>query len=247
MSAKIAVIIAAMSIMHAADVRDAKAVEIAGRMVQAMGGADAWAKARYLRFDFRMMDKGAAMFERSHLWDKSTGRYRFDAKTKEGKTSVTLMNLADKKGSVFIDGVKLEGDAAAKGLKEAYAAYINDFYWLAMPWKWTDPGVNLKYIGAKPCKTGMCEVVELTFGKVGLTPGDRYHAFVNPKTSMMEHWEYTLQSGNKGSWDWEYTTTGGVMLASNHTDGMGKALHMGAVKVLDRVDAAVFEDPKQQF
>ena len=247
MSAKIAVMMLAALGAQAADVRDAKAVEIAEKMMKAMGGADAWAKTRYLRFDFRLMDKGAAMFERSHLWDKSTGRYRFDSKTKEGKTSVTLMNLADQKGSVFIDGVKLEGEAAAKGLKEAYAAYINDFYWLAMPWKWMDAGVNLKYIGSKPCKAGACEVVELTFGKVGLTPGDRYQAFVNPKTSMMEHWEYTLQSGTKGSWDWEYMSTGGVMLAANHTDGKGKALHMGAVKVLDRVDAAVFEDPKQKF
>ncbi len=235
--------------LQAADVRDPKAVEIAEKMVKAMGGEEAWKKARFVRFDFRMTDAGAAKFERSHIWDKNTGRYRLDSKTKEGKSSVTLMNLADQKGSAFVDGVKLEGEPAAKALKDAYGAYINDFYWLAMPWKWTDPGVNLKYVGTKPCgKSGSsCDVVELTFGKVGLTPGDRYQAFVNPKTNLMEHWEYTLQSGNKGSWDWEYVTTGGVMLAANHADGKGKALNMGAVKVLARVDDAVFQDPKVKF
>ena len=226
----------------AADLRDPKAVEIANKMTQAMGGEQAWAKARYIRFDFRFMDGGAAKMERSHLWDKSTGRYRLDS-----KNTVTLMNLATQKGDTFVDGKKLEGEAATKALKDAYAAYINDYYWLAMPWKWTEPGVNLKYIGKKPCKATTCEVVELTFGKVGLTPGDRYQAFVNPQTNLMEHWEYTLQSGNKGSWDWEYTSTGGVMLASNHSDGKGKALNMGSVKVLDKVDAAVFEDPKAKF
>ncbi len=231
--------------ISAAEHRDAKAVEIAARMMKAMGGQEAWAKARYVRFDFRLMDNGAAKFGRSHLWDKSTGKYRLDSKSKDGKPSVTLMNLANQKGSVFIDGKKLEGDAAAKELKEAYGAYINDFYWLAMPWKWMDPGVNLKYAGAKPCKSGTCDVVELSFGKVGLTPGDRYQAFVNPKTGLMEHWEYTLQSGNKGAWDWEYTTTGGVMLASNHTDGKGKALHMGTVQIIESVDAAVFDDAKK--
>ena len=122
MSAKIAVMMLAALGAQAADVRDAKAVEIAEKMMKAMGGADAWAKTRYLRFDFRLMDKGAAMFERSHLWDKSTGRYRFDSKTKDGKASVTLMNLADQKGSVFIDGVKLEGEAAARGLKDGLFA-----------------------------------------------------------------------------------------------------------------------------
>jgi hypothetical protein len=229
--------------VFAADLRDPKAVEIANNMTKAMGGEEAWAKARYVRFDFRFMDGGAAKMERSHLWDKSTGRYRF-----ESKNTVTLMNLATQKGETFVDGKKLEGAAAAKALKDAYAAYINDYYWLAMPWKWTESGVNLKYIGPKPCKASTtCEVVELTFGKVGLTPGDRYQAFINPKTNFMEHWEYTLQSGNKGSWDWEYTTTGGVMLASNHSDGKGKSINMGNVKVLDKVDAAVFEDPKAKF
>ena len=234
-------------LLNAADIRDAKAVEIGGKMTKAMGGEEAWAKARYIRFDFRLMDAGAAKMERSHLWDKSTGRYRFDSKTKDGKASVTLMNLATQKGDTFVDGKKLEGAPAAKALKDAYASYINDYYWLAMPWKWTEPGVNLKHLGQKPCKTNTCDVVELTFGKVGLTPGDRYHAFVNPQTNLMEHWEYTLQSGNKGSWDWEYTSTGGVMLASNHSDGKGKALDMGTVKVLDKVDAVVFEDPKSEL
>lgn len=227
----------------AADHRDPKAVEIATKMMKAMGGQEAWNKARYLRFDFRLMDNGAAKFGRSHLWDKSTGKYRLDSKTKEGKSSVVLMNLADQKGTVFIDGKKLEGAAADKELKDAYGAYINDFYWLAMPWKWMDAGVNLKHAGTKPCKSGTCDVIELTFGKVGLTPGDRYQAFVSPKSGLMEHWEYTLQSGNKGSWDWEYTTTGGIMLASTHTDGKGKALDMGTVKIMDTVDAAVFADP----
>lgn len=231
--------------LMAADQKDPKAVEIATRMMNAMGGQEAWAKARYVRFDFQLVDSGATKFGRSHLWDKSTGKYRLDSKTKEGKRSVVLMNLADQKGTVFVDGAKLEGDAAAKELKGAYGAYINDFYWLAMPWKWMDAGVNLKYAGSKACKVGTCDVVELSFGKVGLTPGDRYQAFVNPKTGLMEHWEYTLQSGNKGSWDWEYTTTGGIKLASNHTDGKGKALNMGTVQVLDRVDSAVFEDPKK--
>ena len=231
----------------AADARDPKAVEIANKMTKAMGGEEAWAKARYIRFDFRFMDAGSAKMERSHLWDKSTGRYRLDSKTKDGKASVTLMNLATQKGDTFVDGKKLEGEAASKALKDAYASYINDYYWLAMPWKWTEPGVNLKHLGQKPCKANTCDVVELTFAKVGLTPGDRYQAFVNPQTNLMEHWEYTLQSGTKGSWDWEYTSTGGVMLASNHTDGKGKALNMGSVKVLDKVDAAVFEDPKSKF
>jgi hypothetical protein len=213
--------------------QDPKAVEIAQSMMQAMGGQDAWNATHYLRFDFKVSIGGETKADRSHLWDKQTGRYRLDQ-----KNQVVLMNLADKKGAAYVDGKKLEGPDAAKALESAYGAYINDFYWLAMPWKWMDPGVNLKYLGRKP----QGDAVELTFGKVGLTPGDRYQAFVSPKSHLMTHWEYTLQSGTKGSWDWQYGDHGGVKLASNHTSPPDKRIDMGDVRILKDVDSAYFTD-----
>ena len=71
--------------------------------------------------------------ERSHLWDKMTGRYRLEGKTKDGKPTVTLLNLANQQGTAYVEGKKLEGAAAAEALKGAYGAFINDMYWLAMP------------------------------------------------------------------------------------------------------------------
>ncbi len=73
-----------------------------------------------------------------------------------------------------------------------------------------------------------------------MTPGASYEAFVSPKTKMMEHWEYKLQSGNTSVWDWEYTRTGGVKLASNHTKAGGDSINMGKVRAFDKVDDAVF-------
>jgi hypothetical protein len=67
----------------------------------------------------------------------------------------------------------------------AYATFINDMYWLFMPWKWMDMGVNLKYLGQKPLGQETYDVVQLTFGKVGLTPGDMYHAYVSPKNHLI--------------------------------------------------------------
>ena len=134
-----------------------------------MGGQDAWNAAHCVRFDFKVSIGGETKADRSHLWDKQTGRYRF-----EEKNQVVLMNLADKQGTAYLDGKKMEGPGAAKAIDGAYKAYVNDFYWLAMPWKWMDAGVNLKYIGKKPQGGEDCEVVELSFEKVGLTPGDRW-------------------------------------------------------------------------
>lgn len=223
---------------------DPKAAEIAQTMMNAMGGQDAWNKARFVRYDFKVDIGGKTVVDRSHLWDKQTGRYRIDDRDKQGRERVALFNAGTRQGEVYVAGKKLEGAAAAAALKDAYATFINDMYWLAMPWKWTDPGVNLKYLGRKPLDGKPFDVVQLSFDKVGLTPGDRYLAYVSPATHLMEHWEYKLQGGQTGSWDWQYTSTGGVKLASNHIAKNGKdSISMGDVQVTAATGEARFTDP----
>src|ERR1700687_5592047 len=165
--------------------RDAKAEELAHTVMNAMGGEKAWYGAHFVRFDFKVNAGGKTVEDRSHLWDKMTGRYRLDDKTKDGKPRVTFFNVNDRHGEVYVDGKKVEGAAGAKAVKDAYEAFINDMYWLAMPWKWLDQGVNLKYMGPKTLGNESGEVVRLTFNHVGLTPGDRYDAFVNSQSHLM--------------------------------------------------------------
>jgi hypothetical protein len=81
-SPRFATVLLACAALHAAEPsRDPKAVEIATAMMQAMGGLDAWNAARYIRFDFKVTIGGDVKVDRSHLWDKQTGRYRQDQKT----------------------------------------------------------------------------------------------------------------------------------------------------------------------
>ncbi|MGH9470319.1 MAG: hypothetical protein ACRD1N_08255 [Terriglobia bacterium] len=228
----------------AQDHKDPKAVEIANTMQNAMGGLANWQKARFVRFDFIVKNGSKTMLDRSHLWDKWNGRYRLEEKTKDGKSEVVLFNSANKEGSVYIDGNTVQGDEASKDLQQAYAAYINDSWWLAMPWKWLYPGSNLKYLGERRRGHELFDVVELTFNSVGLTPGDMYHAWVSRQSHLMTHWDYVLQSHKRGSWDWEYTETNGIKLASNHVSADHRTqISMGDVRVLDSVDDAFFTDP----
>ena len=195
-----------------------------------------------------MSKEGKTLSERSHLWDKWGGHYRLESKNKEGKSEVVLFsNISKKEGTAYRDGQKLEGAAAGKLIQSAYGGFINDMYWLAMPWKWMDEGVKLKYLGPKTRGADTYDVVELTFGKVGMTPGDMYNAYVSQKSHMMEHWEYTLQSKQKGSWDWHYSDAGALKLASDHTNDQKMSISMGAVRVLGRVDDAFFTDPKHDL
>ena len=222
--------------------RDAKAEEIARTMMQAMGGEKAWYAAHCVRYDFKVNAGGKMVVDRSHLWDKMTGRYRLEEKTKDGKLRVVLFNTGDQHGSAYVDGKKLEGKAGAKAVKDAYEAFINDMYWLAMPWKWMDAGVNLQYLGAKTRGKESGDMVRLTFDHVGLTPGDRYDAFVSSQSHLMTHWDYKLQDGEKGSWDWQYGDYGGIKLGKNHK-GDKMSIDMGDVRVMDQVDDALFTDP----
>lgn len=222
--------------------RDPQAEQIAKAAMQAMGGENAWNSAHFVRFDFIVTAGGQMRASRSHLWDKWSGRYRFEQKTNEGKSQVILFNVKDQQGSVYLDGGKMQGEEAAAALKGAYGAFINDMYWLAMPWKWLDQGVSLKYMGPQEREGKKCDVVELTFKAVGITPGDMYHAYVDQGSKLMTYWEYTLQSGQKGAWKWEYGAYNGVKLASNHTNAEGGAINMGKVAVLSQVDDAFFSD-----
>lgn len=103
--------------------RDPKAVEVTRAMMQAMGGEDAWNSAHFVRFDFKFKMGGKLVVDNAHLWDRKDGRYRFEYTTKDGKRQVALFRIADyernKSGEAYLDGKKLEGDAARKAVDDA--------------------------------------------------------------------------------------------------------------------------------
>ena len=86
-----------------------------------------------------------------------TGRYRLESVNKDGVRQILLFNLADAQAS------------AKPEVKQAYGSFINDMYWLAMPWKWMEPGVHLKYMGKR--KYGAHSTSCNSRWIVSLTPG----------------------------------------------------------------------------
>jgi hypothetical protein len=172
---------------------DPKAIAVAERVMQALGGADAWNSTRYLRFDFAVERGGKTLVRRAHTWDKWSGRYRVEAKDKDGKDLVVTMNLNSKQGSASLGGTPLAGDALKKALDDAYAMWVNDSYWLLMPYKLRDPGVSLAYVGEKKKGPDTWDEIALSFDNVGLTPKDKYWVFVNRATGLVDRWEFVLK------------------------------------------------------
>ncbi|MCB1054541.1 MAG: hypothetical protein KDD11_03410 [Acidobacteria bacterium] len=220
---------------------DLRAQSVAERTLEAMGGRDAWQATHVLRFTFA----GA----RTHVWDRLTGRHRLDGTTREGQRYTVLDDLGQRTGRVWIDGEEIHGRTAEDWLDRAYGAWVNDTYWLLMPYKLLDPGVHLAYGGRQTFDGRPCDVLELAFGSVGLTPGDRYTVYVDADTGLVAGWAYVLESFDPGqeatAWTWgNWQRYGGILLASERKMvGGDRELPLTEIAVYDRLPDSVFEDP----
>jgi len=220
---------------------DPKAAEIAERVLDAMGGRDAWNSTRFIRFDFFGF--------RLHHWDRATGRHRLEGKTSTGDSYVVLHNTNTREGRAWLNGEEQAGDDLANSLNMAYSAWINDSYWLLMPYRLRDPGVTLSYDGEEAINGTTYDKLKLTFENVGLTTGDTYWAYINRDTGLMDRWAYHLQSMEAdkpaAQWEWlDWADYGKIKLASrrrNVADGNERLF--GRIAVLDTLDDAVFTKP----
>jgi hypothetical protein len=177
---------------------DEAAVSLADRVVAALGGREAWDRTAYVAFDFVASRRDTVLSRRSLAWDKASNRIRLAAKDGKGRAFEVWTDLAHQDGVVLVDGAPADSATKAQWLKRAHAIWVNDTYWLLMPFKLHDPGVTLVDRGAD--STGRGHVVELSFAGVGLTPGDRYRVHVDDETRMVSGWEMLLESSKDGRW-----------------------------------------------
>ena len=216
-----ALLIAGAAFAQTPQAPDPKAAALADEVMTALGGRDAWKKTRYLRFDFAVERDGKTVFSRAHTWDKWTGRYRLEGKDKEGRAFVSVLNLNSKEGSAWRDGKPLAGDEQKKQLDDAYASWVNDSYWLVMPYKMKDPGVRLAYAGEEKGEGAEWDKLLLSFDNVGLTPKDRYWVWVNRKTRLVDRWDFILDGGKgpASTFLWKgWRAYGGIQLAPERVD-----------------------------
>jgi hypothetical protein len=232
----------------ASETRDPAAVAIAQRTLQAMGGEQAFAKLRTLKFDFVVERDGKEVARIHHVWDRWDGRYRIEGVNREGKNALTLFNVQKRDGGrSWLDGQELEGEALKKALERAYGRFINDTYWLLMPAKMLDPGVNLASEGEVEKDGKAYDVVRVTFGQgVGLTPLDTYWAFIAKESGLMERWEMVLtgqEAKDREAFTWsDWQSVGGVRLATVKTAvGDGTVIHFDRVSGSESPDDSAFE------
>jgi hypothetical protein len=210
---------------------DKKAVKLAVQVTDSMGGYDTWQKKRYLSWVFFGM--------RSWIWDKKTGDVRMHSR----KDSLTiLMNLKTKKGKVFKGGEKTtHPDSIDKYLKVGYRSWANDAYWVFMPFKLLDPGVQLTYKGKEAAPTGdKAHLIRVQFDSVGVTPKNQYDVFIDPDRMLVTGWKYYREPGTKPllTTPWTgYRNYNGIKLASSR----GGKYKIKEISVRDSINREVFD------
>jgi hypothetical protein len=226
---------------------DPKAVAVADRVMQALGGEEAWKATRYLRFDFAVDRGGKTVMSRAHTWDKWSGRYRVEGKDKDGKDLVVAMNVNTKEGQATLAGAPLAGDALKAALETAYAWWVNDTYWLLMPYKMRDPGVVLTFAGRETKGADAWDKLLLTFEGVGLTPKDKYWVYVNTRTGLVDRWEFVLKGERTPPvpFEWKgWKAHGKIQLADDRVSPKdGTRIHFPVLDVPASVPEATFTRP----
>ncbi len=194
---------------------DPAAIELADSIMMAMGGRANWDATRFLSWNFGSRDL---------IWDKATGRVRIESSR---DSTIYLVNVQSGEGRVQIKGQELlEADSLSHMLDRAKRIWINDSYWLVMPYKLKDSGVTLTYLGEERNTKGvMCNVLELTFNEVGVTPENKYQVYVGIHDNLVNEWRYFQQAAQDSAsaiWPFDnYKKYGSILLSADRSDDRG--------------------------
>jgi len=198
---------------------DPKAVAVADQVMKALGGKKRWDGLVGLRWTFGATVSDTVRSSRRHAWNKHTGWHRVEGKTRAGQSFCFIHQVGTERGMAWMDGVAIEGDSLQKLLKRANSLWINDTYWMLMPYKHLDPGVTLGYEGEMREGGALYDKLALSFEKVGETPGDRYWVYVNREGHRVERWEMVLQGDQPPAraYSWEgWEQHGGLWFPTAH-------------------------------
>ncbi|MDP7447342.1 MAG: hypothetical protein QF689_02025 [Candidatus Latescibacteria bacterium] len=212
---------------------DHRAVELADRVMARLGGRAAWDSTRYVTWRF--------FGGRRHVWDKWTGDHRFET----GDLTV-LSNIHDGSGRAWQAGVEItDADTLAARLHRAHGAWINDSYWLVMPYKLKDSGVTLTYQGEGMTEEGLpAYILELTFRDVGRTPQNRYQVWVDIDNSLVRQWSFYREASDEDPrfiMPWANWQSFGHILLN---DDFGAKRHT-EIAVFDELPEAIFSSPEK--
>ncbi len=221
-----------LTAQNAASGSDAQAVALADKVIRNMGGVKNWNNTRYIAWTWR---------DQYHIWDKFENKFRY-----EKDTLVVVSDLTTKQGMVYSKGKLLTNEAQVqKILSNQYAVWANNSYWLLMPFKLRDQGVNLKYKGEGKTQTGAAaDLLEVTFQNVGVTPNNRYILAIDKNSGLITEWSFFRNAADEKpgfTRPWiNYQSYGKIKIASGRGDSK---MDMSNISVAQNLNEDLFDSP----
>lgn len=212
---------------------DAIAILLADQVMNSMGGRQKWDNTNVIYWNF--------LGSRTLLWDKQNNRVRIDIPSRE---LAIALNMDDMTGRVWKSGEELTAqDSLTKYLEQGRRMWINDSYWLVMPFKLKDSGVTLKYLREDITMAGeKADVLGLTFEGVGVTPQNGYEVWVDMDDRLVRQWAYYSDASQEEAnfvlpWT-DYKSYDGLLLSGERGDR-----DLTEIKVMKQVPKGAFDGP----
>lgn len=164
-------------------------------------GAEAWARTGAVAWTFAGRNQ--------HLWDRqrSLARVRWD-------DADVLVDLTAVDGRAWRGGDEVFGDERRGLVERAHAAWVNDAFWLAAPFKARDDGTERGFVER--------DQVLVSYTSGGLTPGDAYLWHLSPdgKPHAWQLWVSIIPVGGlKVGWSGWMQLSTGAWIATEHSVG----------------------------
>lgn len=213
------------------DNSDAEAILIADQVMKAQGGYDSWQNTQYIQWNF--------FGERILLWDKFSGNVRVELS--EDLKNTVIVNVNTGEGKAEKDGIEVTDETELRALlNKGKSVWINDSYWLVMPYKLKDSGVSLKYIREDKVKEVAVDILQLTFENIGDTPENKYYVYVDQESNLVTQWAFFTNFEDEKPrfitpWT-DYKQYGNIMLSGNRGD-----YKLSDITVLEEVPSDSFE------
>ena len=228
---------------------DPRAARLVDNWIKAAGGPGIWDRVHTLQYTITTVwyDSTGAEVRRRPRYvriKKIPGGFRVRVARTEAVGDY-VQSLDGTKVWATLNGTLLPDSARA--VREVPYVAGDLVYWMGLPWKLKDPGVNLVYVEPS--------AVHVSFeGGVGLHDGDRYwHYWADRQAAFPSHVEYIEQGKNENDrerviWS-EWTRFGPAVYAAQRrlvevaTGRLLRAFLISDVKVNEKLPDSLFRQP----
>lgn len=199
--------------------------DIIKRVWEGAGGKKKWEDTRYLTFVFNSQTKGKAPVRRNHLWDKKSGKYRFETRNSDNENLVVLFNVKNQKGKSFINGKLLSDSLNDIEIKKAYHYFQTDSYWLIAPLQFEDRNVVVKLEDPEDIEGSSYQVLHVYRQKDKGNKGAQYWFYIDLSTGRIIRSKVLFAEGRNEPeiYNWiNYKDLGGGLILSTHKQNINQ-------------------------